>query len=292
MKNSTNELKNNVSCHRIELPHKYKILKKMNTQKITYLLLILSFYSCTAQKKAMNDENWTKIVTETKTINNITYYFPSEVEIPRRNLAIVECQKAIEENLKLVGETEFNNKMDIEFVKSRKEMLKYTGLGAQGMSFPDRDVFFTLLKDTGSPIKHEMMHMITMYKWRTPPTSSTWMNEGLATYSGGTCSKYSLEEIYKYFIQSNKLISMNKLSEDFYESPDMIAYTQSAFISKFLIENYGISKFKELWKSGYEKLNEIYGFDSQSFEQTMKDYINRKYPTNINFNWEEFNKGC
>lgn len=103
-------------------------------------------------------------MTEAKTINNITYYFPSEVKIPRRNLAIAECQKAIEENLKLIGETEFNNTMDIEFVKSRKEMLKYTGMGAQGMAFPDRDVFFTFLKDTGSPIKYEMMHMITMYK--------------------------------------------------------------------------------------------------------------------------------
>jgi hypothetical protein len=264
----------------------------MNTKKLTYLLLILSFYSCIAQKKATNNENWNKIVTESKTINNITYIFPSEVEIPRRELAIEECQKSIEENLKLIEETEFNNKMDIEFLKSKKEMLKYGGMAAQGLAYPDRDVFFTLLKDKGSPIKHEMMHMITMYKWGTPPYSTTWMNEGLATYSGGTCSKYSLEEIYKYFIQSNKLISMDKLSEDFYENPDMVAYTQSAFICKFLIDSYGISKFKELWKSGYEKLNEIYGIDSKTLENTLKDYINKKYPKDIDFDWEEFNKGC
>ena len=131
-----------------------------------------------------------------------------------------------------------------------------------------------------------------MYKWGTPKASVIWMNEGLATCSDITCLKYSLEEIYKYFIQSNKLITLDKLSEDFFENPDMIAYTQSAFICKFLIDNYGISKFKELWKSGYEKLNEIYGFDSQELEKTLKDYINRKYPTNINFDWEEFNKGC
>jgi hypothetical protein len=264
----------------------------MNIIKLTYLLLILSFYNCTAQKKATNDGNWNKIVTESKTINNITYVFPSEVDIARRNLAIEECQKSIEENLKIIAETEFENVMDVEFLKSRTEMLKYGGMSAQGLAYPDRNVFFTLLKDKGSPIKHEMMHMITMYKWGTPPNSLTWMNEGLATYSGGTCSKYSLEEIYKYFMQSDKLISMNKLSEDFYENPDMIAYTQSAFICKFLIDNYGISKFKELWKSGYEKLKEIYGFDSQTLEKNLKDYINKKYPTSISFDWEEFNKGC
>ena len=87
----------------------------MNTKKLTYLLLILSFYSCTTQKKSSNDENWTKIVTETKTVNNITYYFSSEVEIPRRNLAIEECQKAIEENLKLIEETEFKLKWILNF---------------------------------------------------------------------------------------------------------------------------------------------------------------------------------
>lgn len=266
------------------------------TKAILAVLTVLTLTSCNdnrfSNKKETDKDEWSKIITETKTVNNITYYFPSEIDIQRRNSAIKECQKSIEENLKLIEETEFDNKMDIEFVRSRKEMLKYTGMAAQGMAFPDRDVFFTLLKDTGSPIKHEMMHMITMYKWGTPPISSTWMNEGLATYAGGTCFEYSLEEIYKYFIQSSKLISMNKLSQDFYENPDVIAYTQSAFISKYLIENYGISKFKELWKNGYEKLNEIYGFDSQTLERALRDYINRKYPKNINFNWEEFDKGC
>lgn len=260
------------------------------------LLLVLTLTSCnntsSSNKKVTENQEWTKRITETKTINNITYYFPSEVEIPRRNLAIEECQKAIVENLKLIGETEFNNKMDIEFLKSKKEMLKYGGMAAQGLAYPDRDVFFTLLKDKGSPIKHEMMHMITMYKWGTPPSSSTWMNEGLATYSDVTCLKYSLEEIYKYFIQSNKLITLDKLSEDFYGNPDMIAYTQSAFVCKYLITTYGISKFKALWKSGYENLTEIYGFDAQTLEQTLKEYIHQKYPTNIDFNWEEFNKGC
>lgn len=97
-----------------------KFIKKNEYQKthlFTSDFIILQLH-CT--KKTINDENWTKIVTEAETINNITYYFPSEVKIPRRNLVIVECQKAIEENLKLIGETEFNNKMDIEFVKSRK----------------------------------------------------------------------------------------------------------------------------------------------------------------------------
>jgi len=264
---------------------------------ILAILTIFAVISCNdnkvSKKNEIGKDEWTKITTEKKTIKNITYFFPSEIDFKRRNSAIKECQQSIEENLKLIEETKFDNKFDIEILRSREEMLKYGGMAAQGLALPESDVMFTLLKDgKNSPIKHELMHMITMYKWGNPSISSTWMNEGLATYSAGTCFEYSLEEIYKYFIQSEKLISTEKLATDFYGNPDMIAYTQSAFICKFLIDNYGISKFKKLWKSGYGKFKEIYGFDSKTLENTITEFINKKYPKDINFDWEKFNKGC
>jgi hypothetical protein len=260
----------------------------MKLKKIVFILLIGFILSCS--NKSAQSEDWSKITRERKTIDNITYYFSSEIDIPRRNSAIQECQNSIIE--KLIKETEFTNKMDIEFVESRKEMLKYTGMGAQGMAFPDRNTFFTLLKDEGSPIKHEMMHMITMYKWGTPPKTSTWMNEGLATYAGESCPEFSLSESYKYFIQSKKIIPMKNLAANFYENPEMIAYTQSAFVCKFLIDNYGLEKFKLLWKNGFNKLQSIYGFNNQQLEMNLLEFINKKYSTEIEFNWNKFNEGC
>jgi len=238
------------------------------------------------------NEDWIPLTRFKKKVDNITYVFPSNIDIARRNAAIKECQLSIVENLKLINETEFKNEMDVEFLESRNEMLKYTGMGAQGMAFPDRNTFFTLLKDKGSPIKHEMMHMITMYKWGTPPKSSTWMNEGLATYSGGTCSEYSLEEIYKYLMQSNKIIAMDKLADNFFGHPDMVSYTQSAFICKFLIDNYGLEKFIKMWQEGFDKMQTIYGFNSKQLERKLAKFITEKFPKDIEFDWEEFNKGC
>lgn len=261
------------------------------------ILTIFTLISCNdnklTKKNEIGKDEWTKMSTEKKTLKNITYFFPSEIDFKRRSSAIKECQQSIEENLKLIEETNFDNKFDIEILRTREEMLKYGGMAAQGLALPESNVMFTLLKDgKNSPIKHELMHMITMYKWGNPSSSSTWMNEGLATYSAGTCFEYSLEEIYKYFIQSNKLISIDKLTKDFYGNPDMIAYTQSAFISKYLIANYGIAKFRELWKSGFEKFDVIYGFDSKTLETKLIDHVNKKYPKKINFDWEKFNKGC
>lgn len=262
----------------------------MKLEKILIILFIGLAISCSnnSEKK----EEWSKITRESKKIDNITYYFSSEIDINRRNSAIKECQNSITQNLEIINETDFTNEMDIEFLESRKQMLKYTGMGAQGMAFPDRNTFFTLLKDKGSPIKHEMMHMITMYKWGTSPETSTWMNEGLATYAGGTCSEHSLSEIYKYFIQSEKLIAMNNLADNFYGNPDMIAYTQSAFICKYLIDNYGLEKFKLLWKKGFNELKSIYGFNNEQLEIDLSEFVNKKHPTEIEFNWQKFNEGC
>ncbi|TVZ54913.1 peptidase MA superfamily protein [Lutibacter sp. Hel_I_33_5] len=256
------------------------------------IIIILSVFIVSCSNNSEKKEEWSKITRESKKINNITYYFSSEIDILRRNYAIKECQNSIIENLKLIKETEFTNEMDIEFVESRKEMLKYTGMGAQGMAFPKRNTLFTLLKDEGSPIKHEVMHMITMYKWGIPSESSTWMNEGLATYAGGSCPGFSLSESYKYFIQSKKVISMKNLAINFYGNPEMIAYTQSAFVCKFLIDNYGLGKFKLLWKNGFNELQSIYGFNNQELEMSLLEFITKKYSTEIEFNWNKFNEGC
>ena len=263
-------------------------LVKTNMQK-TLLTIIIFFL--TIQIFAQN-KNWIKVTREHKTIDNITYFFYSKIPYNERESDIKLCQNSIEENLALINEKEYSRIIEIEFLASRKEMLKYGGLGAQGLAIFDRDNVFMIHKNKNSPIKHEMMHMISMDKWGDTAESSHWMNEGLATYSGGTCSKYSLEEIYQYFIQSGKLIPMNTIANDFYSANDMITYTQSAYLVKYLIEKYGFEKFIKLWKEGYNNFNKIYGFEFETMQNEIKTTLKIKYPTAIEFDWVEFNKGC
>lgn len=258
----------------------------------TILTFVFVGFMVSCSSDSTTNDGWAKIVREKKTVDNITYYFSSTIDVDRRNAAIKECQQSVIDNLQLINETEFTNQMEVEFLASRKEMLKYTGMGAQGMAFPDRNTFFTLLKDKGSPIKHEMMHMITTYKWGSPPRTSTWMNEGLATYAGGICFDYSFLEIYRYFMQSGKLIPMDELAHNFFGHSDIISYTQSAFISKFLIDNYGIEKFKQLWGEGFEGLETVYGFSKDELERDLATYVMKEHPGEVEFDWEEFNKGC
>lgn len=261
----------------------------MKLEKILIILLSVCVLSCSTNSEKKGE--WSKIIRESKTIDNITYYFPSEINIDKRNAIIKECQTAVTENLEFINETDFTNKMDVEFVDSRKKMLKYAGMEAQGLAFPNRNTFFTVLNNDESPIKHEMMHMITMYKWGIPSVTSTWMNEGLATYSSTVCTKYSLSEIYRYLMQSEKLIALNNLADNFYGYSEMVAYLQSAFICKYLIDNYGLEKFKLLWKNGFNSLESIYGFNNNQLEMNLSEFVNKKHPTEIEFDWVKFNGG-
>ena len=255
------------------------------------LLSVLSFLIFCSVINVSND-GWKEVKREYKTVNNMTYYFPSEVSLAERQIAIDNCEKYIDENLKLIGETEFTTPMDIEFLNSRKEMLKYSGLSVQGTGFTERNTIFLIHKAKNSPLKHELMHMISMYKWKDTPDSTHWMNEGLATYAGGACDRYSLEEIYKYLLQSKKLLPIKLLTDDFYNQNDMITYTQSAFVCKYLIQNYGMEKFIKLWKGGFPVFKQVYGIQYEEMEGKIEKDINLKFPKAIEFDWEEFNKGC
>jgi hypothetical protein len=71
----------------------------------------------------------------------------------------------------------------------------------------------------------------------------------------------------------------------------MIAYLQSALIFKYLYENYGLNKIEELWKNGFEKFSEIYGFDYNNLKDTLTKLIINSDSENVNWN-ELMQKGC
>ena len=259
--------------------------------RILLLVLVAVAFSC--QQEKMDNSQFEEVIRLTKTIGNITYYFPNQIDEKEIEQSIKKCQDSVVENLALLSETSFTDTIDVEFLLTRKEMKKYTGRAVTGIAQAERNTMFSLIGNgVHPPIQHEMMHMITMIKWGTPPKSMDWINEGVATYAGGTCSSYTLEEIYTYFLQESELIGIANLAEDFYTYSEMKSYTQSAYLSKYLIDNYGVDRLKKLWKAGFQKFDEIYGFSAQELEEKIAMLLNKKYPEKIAFDWEEFKKGC
>ena len=65
-----------------------------------------------------------------------------------------------------------------------------------------------------------------------------------------------------------------------------------AYIVGYLIDNYGMEKFKALWKEGMEDFEKIYAISLENCLQKINDKLYKKYPDPIDFNWEEFTKDC
>jgi hypothetical protein len=107
-------------------------------------------------------------------------------------------------------------------------MKKYTGLTAGGIPMIQPKIVYLVSNDDPKegrpPIKHELMHLITMTTWGFPGQDSNWMNEGLAAYAENDCNGYTDEQVYRYLLEKNMLVDMTALTTSFYRQPEMIAY--------------------------------------------------------------------
>lgn len=239
------------------------------------------------------EEGWSAMNRVAKTVGNITYIFPADVSIQLRDSAIAMNEKSIQENLELIEEKEFTDTIKFEFFHNREDMKLTTGRGVSGLAMPHQDAMYSLLNlSETSPIKHEMMHIISIKKWRYPNRSMVWMNEGLATYSGKICGKDNFGEVYYYMLQNNHLETMERLTSDFYATEEVVGYTQSAYITKYLSETYSWQKVKELWMEGFSQFETVFEKPYVEVEKEMHKKLAAQFPKGVELNWEEFQKGC
>jgi hypothetical protein len=256
--------------------------------KLIYSLLAICIILCAcAENTRMEDTATNKLVQE----GNLRFCFPGSLHPKICDSLIAKCKQSLRENCELLGTT-FNEPITITFVLTRQDMKDSTGMAASGMAFPETNTLYCLADIKQAPIKHELMHMITMLQWGEPDPSCTWMNEGLATYAENNCNNFTVAQIYCYLKRTNKLISMDALSADFYAQPEMVGYHQSAYIVQFLLAAHGKDTFKKLWKSGFQSFKDIYGSSFVNTLHTMESEIEKKFPKTPAIDWTVFEKGC
>jgi len=264
--------------------------------KILILFLFIIFLSCKKKKPAEIKElnNGWKYETVNKTVENLFFTFPSEGFVFEQKDNYVElCAKAIKPNLSLMGLKEYKDSIQIKFYRSKEEMRIKTSYGSSGYANHfNKTVYLTANESSAPPIKHELMHLLSMRTWGVPSRSSDWMNEGLGTFAENNCDGKSVGEIYRYLMEKNKLISMNQLSSDFYKQPEMIGYHQAGYIVEHLLDFYTIEQFKRLWKDGFENFERIYGVSFSKVKADLEKIVAVKYPNAPEIDFEKFSKGC
>lgn len=245
---------------------------------------------------------WEQKSQFTKQIDNLYFSFPSKgYGFENRDKLLQECVEAFSANCKIIKDPDYTEFTQIIFVDSKNEMLLQSGLFIKGgaANIYRRTIHMVVFdngieseKRTNLPIKHEIMHMVSMTAWGIPPNNVTWLNEGLATYAANNCSGYTVSELYRFFLEEKMLISVDSLSNNFYHTEEMIGYHQSACIVEYLIDNYGLEKLEALWKNGMTNFDSIYGLSYSQLEKNLNEHILKKHPKVAEINWSVLSKGC
>jgi hypothetical protein len=256
---------------------------------------IVSLLACNAP--AAKEDRRTEDKQFEKKVENISFTFPSAgYAYDNRDKLVTECLQAIKSNTALLKMPHYTETISIQFLRSRQEMKKYTGMTPSGIALVQEKILYVVAngdpKEVKPPIKHELMHMISMTTWGFPAQDSNWMNEGLAAYAENNCNGYNDEQIFRYLSEKGMLIPMTDLTSAFYRHPEMVAYHQAAYIVQYLLSNYGVEKFKDLWSHGFASFEKIYGIRFEQAQQDMNKTVKKMYPTPPNIDWNIFKVGC
>jgi hypothetical protein len=271
-------------------------LNLIDFSKLNVRLFLRLFNLCTltvaigasAQPNKISD--WKTNCGVTKTIRNITFNFPSDgFAYDNRDSISNACFDAIKHDIAIIHKNEYPDTIVVQFIRSRNEMLENAGNQASENAVPQvRKIWFVADKDISPLITHEFMHMITFSFWGQPAQHSNWLKEGIAVYAQNSCNGFSVEQIYAFFEKKNMLIAIDSLAAHFYTEPMMIAYHQSAYISQYLIESYGIQKFSLLWKSGIDSFEKIYGIQFKQILLDINNKLDKKYTEAPDIDWNTF----
>jgi len=270
-----------------------------SSQKLILVFILISnLTGCTQrgeQSKPFDNDGWIKETKISKLIEIVNFVFPeSGYAFENKEDLIKQTFDAIEHNKRILEKSEFNDTIYVRVMSSRDEMFVYTGTRAYGNAYPYWSTLNVVSNEDAlnPPIKHEMMHLMAMLDWDYPKRNSTWINEGIATYSANNCNGYTVAEIYRFFMAEEKLIPIEDLVSNFYGNSEMVSYHQSGYVVQYLLEKYGIDKFKALWTDGYEKFEEIYGLQYSQVKENLEKGLMEKFPEAPAIDWEKFNEGC
>jgi hypothetical protein len=257
-------------------------------------VLFLIYWGCESNiKKKSIHENWKVESQLTKRINNVNFNFPENFsDIDRKESLIEETFVSIKEMGENIG-IELKDTIYVRFVLTREDMKPLTNSKSTGMTYPHLKTCYVVLNDKiDTPLKHELTHLIVMLGWGYPHQTSIWMNEGLSTSQVNNCNGYSVSELYRYFLDKNKLIDINFLTSNFYENSEMISYHQSGQIVRYLLENYSVEQFEELWKTGLDNFQIIYGKNFPIIIDEMENELQNNFPNVIDLDFDLFMEGC
>jgi ABC-type transport system substrate-binding protein len=170
-----------------------------------------------------------------------------------------------------------------------KEAILYEPQWTGGLAYPEYNIVligisndqFEWGKQTEA---HELTHILVGdYTFSCLGSIPTWLNEGLAKYGEGGPEQVGKDQ-FNQAVKDDTLLAFKTLSGGFSEDSDKanLSYTQSYYMVKYLLDNYGQDKLNQLLTAlskGNDEdvaLKDTYNFDLSGFETEWRKSLHAK----------------
>lgn len=194
---------------------------------------------------------------------------------------VQDAEQARAIGLRLLGEKRFIPRIDVFHLKSRDQVKRITGYPVRGWADPAaRTVLLVRSSSANQGERHEIAHVLSHNFWGPSRDWLTtgWMSEALATYAGGPCSGYPIDEIVAYLDQQGELIVLDSLATRFRSYNDLVAYLQAGSFIGYVHETYGLPPIRALWERGFERLETVLGKPPPVMDAEWRNHLRRSYP--------------
>jgi hypothetical protein len=192
-----------------------------------------------------------------------------------------DAEEAREIGLRAIGEEDFIPRIDVFHLTSRDQVKRITGYGVRGWADPgSRTVLLVRNSAANQGERHEITHVLSQTLWGPSRDWHTtgWMSEAVATYAGGPCSGYNIDEIVAYLDRQKELIPLDSLALGFRSYNDLVAYLQAGSFIGYLREAYGLPSIRALWERGFEGFEAVLGKAPATVDAEWREYLRAKYP--------------
>lgn len=258
----------------------------MNIKRISSLLLMAVIAAgCTMMldpKPANKLSSWQHAATA-----NLDIYYqpnsPAEHDID----TIKRIQQAAFERIVTTLNSDYKGPIQIYLYSHQDQSNGLTESSANGLAHPFMEsveaIYSNELKAIGRDgvAAHEMVHVVATLTLANP--QSRVLSEGLAValddfWNDPKRSITTLHGWSVYYYKSEAMPSLTQLSDNWKSYSANLSYPVSGSFVRFLIDRYGIGKFKKMYikaegKSMARAFEMVYGFPFEEVESTWRRYL-------------------
>jgi hypothetical protein len=160
------------------------------------------------------------------------------------------AERAVERDLRMLGERYSGQRMDVFFVGSREEMRPFSGGEAPGgWSTPRGTVFLVASDSAAAPLRHELMHSLSRRRWGA--SAELWVSEGLGVLASD-CRGYDPDDIAKALDTVGKLRTFEEMRANFVVkgAVGVEYYMQAASMVSYIQRRFGLARLRQFWRDG------------------------------------------